>query len=82
MYMYMVCNHFPVILLYIMKKQGDAGFVSKESRFCCSAKKKGKLVGLFLFGPAVELVIEHQIQRFGIDVFISMTLYEVSSVPW
>lgn len=45
-YMLVVCNHFPVILLYIMKEQGDAGFVTKEKQILLF-HKKGNLLDFF-----------------------------------
>lgn len=52
-----------------MKEQGDTGFVSKEKQILLFHPKKGKLVGLFLLRPAVELVTEHQVQGFGISFY-------------
>lgn len=45
-YMIMTCNHFPVILLCIMKEQGDTGFVTEEKQILLF-HKKGNLLGFF-----------------------------------
>lgn len=54
-YKLMACNHFPVILLYIMKQQGDAGFVTKEKQILLF-HKKGNLLGFFYSGPQYRML--------------------------